>query len=779
MAVRQRAVVSSGFTLCVCERGLATKQHWRDENGVIYTSDYSGGSLWWFKESPPVTDFNSMARTLEAQADVTNAFVIRGEPKAGISGSDVLRRRLLHGPDATVDDVPRQWLHLDIDHVADAEIDVVARPDDAVKYVLDRLQRFAPELKGVSAFCQFSSSAGVYDRTRAKLHVWIWLDRPYTNAELKRWAKQVHDRATFKLIDDTLFNAIQPNYTARPIFAGGLADPFEGGRRFVVVRGAPFATLVIAAGTQAVRPTPRTRGKDPSFRGGGFERHLADIGGVRGLREPARSAIAAWVGTVGVERALQECGPVLLRIEAALRAAPRGHRSEATVEEYVRELPEMFDWTVKQQRMREAAAPADEPADTAPDLPIDEARRQGATTVAGTIAALTSTAWQSDEEAPPPAASDEEAPPPAASDEGTPPPAARDEGTPPPAALIVMSIGVGKSQIALDEALRRIQAGGGPIVLAAPTHRLNRQLLKRARARARELGIEVRIEMWLGREAIDPDGDGKAAMCLDLKSVREVVEAGLDVQAYACQRKPRNGTVGRCRYYDVCPYQKQRARRADLWLVSHAALGHAKPSEIPTPALLIIDENPVTALLRGLDGKEIVRVADLEPAVEVSSRWVDFRKVAMLPAPGSKKIVRVADLEPDVEVSSRLCPVTSRPWRDPNGCRSVRHLDIIPLSLFIVRTTMTELRGINGHGPLRRAAVAEVGLLDGDLSQAVHQALGLIVKPPLLPGMDGAERRTLLEKTAGNRALLREATLYRLFARLPADRSAGLQVWSY
>jgi hypothetical protein len=232
--------VSGGFTLCVSERGLATKQHWRDENGVIYTSGYSSGLLWWFRESPPVTDFESMARAVEAQADVPDAFVIRGEPKAGISGSDILRRRVLHGPHATVDDVSRQWLHLDVDHVDDAEIDVVARPDDAVRYVLDRLSRFAPELKGVSAFCQFSSSAGVYGTTQAKLHVWLWLDRPYSNAELKRWAKQVNGRANFKLIDDALFNALQPNYVARPVFAGGLADPFEGGRRFVIVRGAAF-----------------------------------------------------------------------------------------------------------------------------------------------------------------------------------------------------------------------------------------------------------------------------------------------------------------------------------------------------------------------------------------------------------------------------------------------------------------------------------------------------------------------------------------------------------
>jgi hypothetical protein len=75
---------------------------------------------------------------------------------------------------------------------------------------------------------------------------------------------------------------------------------------------------------------------------------------------------------------------------------------------------------------------------------------------------------------------------------------------------------------------------------------------------------------------------------------------------------------------------------------------------------------------------------------------------------------------------------------------------------------MTELHKINGLGPVRRAALAETGLMAGELSSAAREALGLLVKPPLLPGMGGAERRTLLEKAAGNRALLREATMYRL-----------------
>ena len=86
---------------------------------------------------------------------------------------------------------------------------------------------------------------------------------------------------------------------------------------------------------------------------------------------------------------------------------------------------------------------------------------------------------------------------------------------------------------------------------------------------------------------------------------------------------------------------------------------------------------------------------------------------------------------------------------------------------------MAELHKINGHGPVRRAALAEVGLTAGELSSAARLALAFIVKPMLLPGTAGAERRTLLEKTAGNRALLREATMYRLLRDFLQAESLG------
>ena len=72
-----------------------------------------------------------------------------------------------------------------------------ADPAGAIQYVLEEITKYASELDDISAFCAFSSSAGVYDVTRAKLHVWFWLVRPYSNAELKHWgARSTRERAT-------------------------------------------------------------------------------------------------------------------------------------------------------------------------------------------------------------------------------------------------------------------------------------------------------------------------------------------------------------------------------------------------------------------------------------------------------------------------------------------------------------------------------------------------------------------------------------------------------
>ena len=379
------------FTVLVSADGkLATKRHVRHESGKTTTLNYDMGFLWRVIRMP-LFGFDEMAAVLELLLDAPHALVIRAEPKPGVDLTKPIRRKFL-GPDATFDDVDRQWLHGDIDSVAANHLDVIADPGGAMHHVLDVIAEHAPELDGVSAFCAFSSSAGVYDVTRAKMHVWWWLDRPYSSTELKRWGKQVNGRAGFKLFDPAVFTAVHPNYTARPLFEGR-ADPLAGARRYAIVHGrADAAELVIDA--EMPRPRRTARVSSAFSWGGGFDRHLADIGSERGLYEPARAAVAARVAALGAERAAQERDTILARVTDALLEAPRGNRSRERVEEHCHDIVRFFDWVIERQRESEAARPKEPSANTSRRLPLGEARHRLAMIMHDTIAALLSTGWQ-------------------------------------------------------------------------------------------------------------------------------------------------------------------------------------------------------------------------------------------------------------------------------------------------------------------------------------------------------------------------------------------------
>jgi putative DNA primase/helicase len=319
-------------------------------------------------------------------------------------------------------------------------------------------------------------------------------------------------------------------------------------------------------------------------------------------------------------------------------------------------------------------------------LPLTEARAKLGELTASTIAGLRAAPWDRD-----------------------------DETAPPPAALIAASLGLGKSEAAIAEALLLIGAGRGPVVIATPTHRLNGELVQRARDMAAKLGVSARVEMRLGREAIDPAGDGEARMCLDLEAVREVQEAGLKVQETVCELKEGSAVVARCPHFDRCAYQAQRRRQADLILVSHAALGHERPAEIGDPVLLIIDERPTGALLRGING-----------------RWIVLGDADLVPVPGGRSGPKATIWEVDrrelVEARRKLADFATR----------------APLG-GLLRSDL-ETAGINAE-LARKAGGQALALVAGDAE--------------LVPGMDPDRRREILGRLAGNRQRRREGTLWR------------------
>ena len=150
----------------------------------------------------------------------------------------------------------------------------------------------------------------------------------------------------------------------------------------------------------------------------------------------------------------------------------------------------------------------------------------------------------------------------------------------PPALGLKVGLGLGKTEQALKLAVRC--ASRGTVVYAVPTHKLGAELFIRLE---KELALQganqIRVAIWRGREAEDPDAPGQL-MCRKPSAVREVQKVGLDLQETVCSRKL--GTVlHQCEHFSACPYQRQRQTRADIWLVPHSALFTENRSRSASP----------------------------------------------------------------------------------------------------------------------------------------------------------------------------------------------------
>jgi hypothetical protein len=293
---------------------LATKRFYRDAVGDIAQGNY-GLETWWNAEIAPGPDFYTMAAQLDRMLDDQPALVVRGGPKAGVDTTRPIVRKS-NGPDATIEDVPQHILHLDLDCIDEPHLDVVNRPDEARRHALGMIAKAAPELAGAACWMSWSSSAGVYDKTRVKLHCWYWTAEPYTCAQLKVWGKQVNARAGFKLVDLALFQPVQANYVARPLFEG-VDDPFPGAARAVVIEG-HMPTLKIE---EPQPPPPRHSVKSFGGRGGtssaSVEAAIASMGeDADGFHGPWLRAMSIFYAQNGPDA---DPRPLILRLARAIK----------------------------------------------------------------------------------------------------------------------------------------------------------------------------------------------------------------------------------------------------------------------------------------------------------------------------------------------------------------------------------------------------------------------------------------------------------------------------
>jgi hypothetical protein len=342
--------MSDLLTILRTEGGLATKQiRPEPKTGKLIVTGYGRAKHFSVREQP-VDDLISLSVVLADLARASLCFAIRG---AALPGINRARCRRLRYPDphtgdaARFTDAPRHWFAVDLDKLAcPVTVDPLAEPADAVEYLIGLLP---PELYDASCWWQWTSSQSLPGHAETlSARLWFWSVDPISDAELTRWSRSANQRAGFRLIDPCLYRAIQPHYTAAPIFAG-MRDPLP--RRHGVRRGLDDAvTLVIP------EPGRANHYADGGAVGRGVPAYLDEIGGERGFRAPILSAVASYFAINGPEADPQAIKKL---IRDAIDAAPRGGRSDAELERYRsdRHLDEMLQWCARQEEAKPQRRP--------------------------------------------------------------------------------------------------------------------------------------------------------------------------------------------------------------------------------------------------------------------------------------------------------------------------------------------------------------------------------------------------------------------------------------
>lgn len=177
-------------------------------------------------ERRPVESIHDVARVLNEIERDSRRMVIRGDVLDEAAAKAVrFEDEHEHGPawrggfwrrkGPVFEDTPRHWMMLDLDDNSYA-CDLLRDPETAILgFVASKLPAC---FQDVSFYWHLSSGAGIKPGLRA--HLWFWLAEPKGSEELREWAKAV------KGIDPAVYKAVQPHYTANPLFHS-LRDPVQ------------------------------------------------------------------------------------------------------------------------------------------------------------------------------------------------------------------------------------------------------------------------------------------------------------------------------------------------------------------------------------------------------------------------------------------------------------------------------------------------------------------------------------------------------------------------
>jgi len=204
-------------------RGISAVKTYRMIDGKIEVEGYGRAKTF----TAETIEVDRKGRWLERLRKKSETFVVLGAPIDWKPGEK--KRRLSQdrdGADATIKDVPRALMPIDIDQI---DFEPWASIDDGEMFASELLERLG--LKGIACTWHLTGGHGFFGKYRARL--WIELAEPATAEQMKAYARdrwgdeKVKNKAGVdkNLVDFSVFQPQQPIYTGDPVLEDGIESP--------------------------------------------------------------------------------------------------------------------------------------------------------------------------------------------------------------------------------------------------------------------------------------------------------------------------------------------------------------------------------------------------------------------------------------------------------------------------------------------------------------------------------------------------------------------------
>ena len=207
------------ITIMLSTRNLLTKTI-RPE-GTVLAAEM--GKLFDFA-SKPIAGLDDIRDLLNGLQHYPTMAVLRGEPIGGPLHNVRRLKYVKDGDSPTIRDVPRRWLALDVDGIP---LPAGVAPHDLAGCAKAAIAALPPAFRSARVVVQATGSHGI--KPGARLRLWYWLSRSLWGDECKAWLKDFP-------VDKSVFDCIEPIFTAPPHFADGRPEPIP--QRIIELPGA-------------------------------------------------------------------------------------------------------------------------------------------------------------------------------------------------------------------------------------------------------------------------------------------------------------------------------------------------------------------------------------------------------------------------------------------------------------------------------------------------------------------------------------------------------------